>query len=71
MSELTKKEKEVLEYIIEFKRTNGFSPTQSEIAKACYTSRSYVRTVIDRLQDKGYVRVGTHKARTIVVKKFL
>lgn len=69
---MTKKEKEVLQFIIEFKKTNGFAPTTREIADGTFTTNvSYIREILSRLQERGYITMKPHSGRTIVVKKFI
>lgn len=67
---LTGREREILDYIIRYKSVNGMSPTISEIADALYTSRSFVRTVIYKIADKGFIRYDDTKRRSIVVCRF-
>lgn len=64
---LTLRESEILNYIIDFKTVNGFAPTISEIAGGLITSRSFVRSALYNLQDKGFIRYNPNKRRTIVV----
>ena len=64
---LTLRETDILQYIIDFKTINGFSPTITEIANALITSRSFVRTVLYSLEDKGFIRYNDKKMRSIVV----
>lgn len=64
---LTLREREILNYIIDFKTVNGFAPTISEIANALITSRSFVRSALYNLEDKGFIRYNPNKRRTIVV----
>ena len=66
---LTLREREILNYIIQFKSINGFSPTICDIADALITSRTFVRTALYRLHDKGFIRFIKGKTRTIVVIK--
>lgn len=69
---MTEREKDTLKFIIDFKKTNGFSPTIKEIAKGINTSSTpHVRNMIAHLVDEGYITVKEHKQRTIVVKKFI
>lgn len=68
---LTKRERDILDYIITFKMINGFSPTISEIADALITSRSFVREAIYKLNDKGFLSYHERKRRSIVVKKIV
>ena len=43
---LTLREREILNYIIDFKTVNGFAPTISEISVGLITSRSFVRSAL-------------------------
>lgn len=67
---LTKREKDIYNYIVAFKLINGFSPTISEIADELITSRSFVRQALYKLEEKGIINY-RNKARTIVVKKMI
>ena len=52
-----RKEREVLEYLAQFQRQKGFSPTLAEIADAtAHRSISTVHTLIRSLVEKGYVK---------------
>jgi repressor LexA len=54
---LYRKEREVLEFLAQFQRQYGYSPTLSEIAKGTgHRSNSTVHTLIKSLVDKGYVQ---------------
>ena len=54
---LYRKEREVLEYLAQFQKQYGYSPTLSEIAKATsHRSNSTVHAIIRSLVDKGYVQ---------------
>lgn len=54
---LYRKEREVLEFLAQFQRQYGYSPTLSEIAKATgHRSNSTVHALIRSLVDKGYVQ---------------
>ncbi|HKC14855.1 MAG TPA: transcriptional repressor LexA [Patescibacteria group bacterium] len=54
---LYKKEREVLEYLAQFQRQYGYSPTLAEIAKATsHRSNSTVHTLIKSLVEKGYIQ---------------
>ena len=64
---LTIREREILNYIIDFKTVNGFAPTISEIATTLITSRSFVRSALYRLEAKGFIRYKPEKMRSIVV----
>ena len=69
---MTEREKETLQFIIEFKKTNGFSPTVREIASGINThSTDHVRIMLANLSEQGYITMRPNSPRTIVVKKFL
>ncbi len=54
---LYRKEREVLEFLAQFQKQYGYSPTLSEIAKATgHRSNSTIHTLIRGLVDKGYVQ---------------
>ena len=54
---LYKKEREVLEYIAQFQKQYGYSPTLTEIASATnHRSPSTVHSIIRSLVDKGYIQ---------------
>lgn len=62
----------VLRYIIEFKKTNGYSPTIREIADGLNTKNTtYIQESLSRLQANEYITMKDRQARTIVVKKFI
>jgi len=54
---LYKKEREVLEFLAQFQKTHGYSPTLTEISQATgHKSNSTVHTIIRALVEKGYVQ---------------
>lgn len=54
---LYKKEREVLEYIAQFQKHYGYSPTLAEIAKATgHRSNSTIHAIIRSLVDKEYIQ---------------
>lgn len=54
---LYKKEREVLEYIAQFQKHYGYSPTLAEIAKATgHRSNSTIHAIIRSLVDKDYIQ---------------
>lgn len=54
---LYRKEREVLEFLAQFQRQYGYSPTLAEIAKATgHRSNSTVHTLIKSLVEKGYIQ---------------
>ena len=54
---LYRKERQVLEYLAQFQKQFGYSPTLSEIAQATgHKSNSTIHTLIKSLVEKGYVQ---------------
>lgn len=68
--ELSKREKEVYNYILEFKKANQYSPSWNEIASEICTSKSYVAKLLDNLEDKGYIKQHKGKYRSITCLVF-
>lgn len=67
-----KKEREVLEYLAQFQRQFGYSPTLAEIAQATgHRSNSTVHALIKSLVDKGYIQKvdGNNRVLKIVDQK--
>jgi repressor LexA len=56
---LTKRQKEVLNYLVGFLNKNGYSPSFEEIAHALkLTSLATVHKHLSTLEKKGYIRRG-------------
>lgn len=54
---LYRKEREVLEFLAQFQRQYGYSPTLAEIAKGTgHRSNSTIHTIIKSLVEKGYIQ---------------
>ena len=54
---LYRKERDVLEFLAQFQKTHGYSPTLSEISQATgHKSNSTVHSIIRALVEKGYVQ---------------
>lgn len=67
-----KKEREVLEYLAQFQRQFGYSPTLKEIADATgHRSNSTVHSLIKSLVEKGYIQKvdGNNRVLKIVDQK--
>lgn len=67
-----KKEREVLEYLAQFQRQYGYSPTLAEIAESTgHRSNSTVHALIKSLVDKGYIQKvdGNNRVLKIVDQK--
>lgn len=65
---LTKRQKEVLNYLVIFMNKNGYSPSFEEIARALkLTSLATVHKHLSTLERKGFVRRGYNQSRSIEV----
>jgi SOS regulatory protein LexA len=68
---ITKRQKEVLDFIKGFIRDKGYSPTLEEIRKKLQLSAvSTVHQHIDALIDKGYIKKFNNLARAIEINDF-
>lgn len=67
MQQLTKKQRNVLQFIYTFYQNNHFCPTYKEIAAHFnYSSVATVRTYLEHLEEKGYLS-RNNKARAITL----
>src|SRR5437879_13274825 len=65
---LTKRLKEVLDYLISFETKHGYSPSFEEIGKGLkLTSLATVHKHITTLERKGFIRRGYNQSRSIEV----
>ncbi|MBI3120269.1 MAG: transcriptional repressor LexA [Candidatus Kerfeldbacteria bacterium] len=65
---LTKKQKQILDYIAEFIANHGYAPSYQEIASYMgLKSRATIFQHIRTLEDKGHLRAHDHRARMIEV----
>lgn len=65
---LTKRQKEVLDYLVGFLNKNGYSPSFEEIAHALkLTSLATVHKHLSTLERKGFVRRGYNQSRSIEI----
>ena len=65
---LTKRQKKVLDYLVEFIDKNGYSPSFEEIAKAMrLTSLATVHKHLSTLEKKEFIRRGYNQSRSIEV----
>src|SRR3989304_2988780 len=65
---LYRKERDVLEYLAQFQKQYGYSPTLSEISKATgHKSNSTVHSIIRALVEKGYVQKGDGNTRVLKI----
>lgn len=68
MAKLTKKQKQVLDFIINFLDEHGYSPSYREIKDGLnYSSVATIAKHIDNLYIAGLIRKKDHEARTIEV----
>lgn len=68
MSTLTKKQKQILDFIHDFQRDHGYSPSYREIAS--HFELSSVATVfqhVKNLEKRGFVRIAENEARSIEI----
>ena len=66
MKPLTKRQKEILDYLRGFVREHGYAPSFEEICQAFnYTSLATVHEHLSNLELKGYIRKSYRKSRAI------
>jgi repressor LexA len=66
MEKLTKRQEDTLKFIKEYIVSHGYPPTVREIAKELdVSSPATIQAHLDRLADKGYIKKGSNKNRTI------
>jgi repressor LexA len=65
---LTRKQRELLDFIIAFQKQNGWSPSYSEMADAMgLASRSGIHRMIEALMQRGYIAHVKNRNRGIEV----
>jgi repressor LexA len=65
---LTKRQKEVLNFLLSFHNKNGYSPSFEEIGRSLkLTSLATVHKHLSTLEKKGYIRRGHNQSRSIEV----
>src|SRR5450755_1290385 len=65
---LTKRQKQVLDYLVGFLNKHGYAPSFDEIARALkLTSLATVHKHLSTLERKGFVRRGYNQSRSIEV----
>lgn len=65
---LTKKQREILDFVTDFTEDNGYAPSFEEIAERFgYTSLATVHEHLENLRAKGYIRKGYNESRSIEV----
>ena len=69
-SMLTKKQKELLEYIQSYQTKSGVTPSYEEMKAALnLKSKSGIHRLVIALEERGFVRRLAHKARALEVIK--
>ncbi len=59
VKDLTRKQQEVLDYLINFKKINKRTPTYTEMAEGVgLTGKQNVYQILNYLEDKGYIEKG-------------
>jgi repressor LexA len=67
---LTRRQRQILEYVIEYTRRRGYPPSVRDIGNALHlTSSSTVHSHLSALEKKGYLRRDPSKPRAIEVLK--
>src|ERR1700757_1372232 len=65
---LTKRQKEVLDYLVNFEPRHGYAPSFEEIGKGLkLTSLATVHKHISTLEKKGFIRRGYNQSRSIEI----
>src|ERR1700741_1436092 len=65
---LTKRQKEVLDYLVAFETKHGYAPSFEEIGKGMkLTSLATVHKHISTLEKKGFIRRGYNQSRSIEI----
>ena len=65
---LTKKQRQILDYVESFVDNNGYSPSYEEIAQAFdYSSLATVHEHLTNLEQKGFLRKNYNKSRSLEV----
>lgn len=66
MEKLTKRQEDTLQFVKEYIVSHGYPPTVREIAEALnVSSPATIQAHLDGLADKGYIKKGSNKNRTI------
>ena len=69
MKEMTDKQKHCLEFIIEYKKDHGYSPTLKELGDLLGVNQGAALSHVILLAKKGYIHYSSNVARSIVVLK--
>lgn len=69
MKSLSKRQAEVFNYITDFQKKNGYSPSLSEIANFFDVSTPTIHQHVSYLEKKGFITRSKHKNRSFQIKK--
>ena len=68
---LTKRQYELLCFLIDYKKANHIFPSYDEVCQSMgLHSKSHVRSLLEGLEQKGFIRRIPHKARAIEIIKY-
>jgi SOS-response transcriptional repressor LexA len=67
MKDLSPKQNEIYDFLVDFKEKNDFMPTYQEIADGLGTSRQNIVQAIAVMINKGFIRVVSGLARSITI----
>ena len=65
--EVTKRQKEIVDFIVEYRRREGVSPTMDEIADSLHLNKKTVYEHLGRLRSRGVVTWRRYEARSLKV----
>jgi SOS-response transcriptional repressor LexA len=69
MESITKRQKDFLDYIIKFKKENGYSPTLRELGLGTGVSHCAALSNVKALVKKGFIHYSSNISRSIVILK--
>ena len=69
MLDLTERQKDYLEFIIDFKQKHGYSPTYNELGNGMGVTARAALDTVEVLNKKGYTHSSAKVSRSIVVLK--
>jgi len=65
--DITEKQQEILDYIIDYVKKNGYPPTKPDIAKHLGKNATLIVLQLNALEKKGYIKLSPNVARGIQV----
>ena len=70
MKDLTAREKDIYNFICDFWKVNGYSPSVREIQKGVFlNSPNMIHRYLYHLLEKGYINIIPNIARSITIKR--